>query len=541
VADAVRAALAAVALALIAAPLAAAGDGTIEAATAQLASASWPDRLNGVYALQRMGSDAAPAAPRLFAALDDENGLVREEAAETLKRIGPPAVPLLASGLASDRDHVRHASVQILGRIGLAAEPALEALRAAQQDPSADVGEAATLAATLVAPSGVRGWTTKLAFEVRDEPEGPMWLLAAFAGLVGLITALRLRRSRAAAPAEVGLELEPDAGPDDDEQEDRPEDDDGDEDEAEDESEGADETAVEGARGASPDSGRPRRPPPQGLPHAGMGMIAILVGVVVGVVGYRNADLDERHATYLFASVWMWFGYAFVRVGVAGWWNDRRVHARLADSRVAEPWLRDRAWRRDGTGPIGAERVLPNAVPLLLWTAYLVPFHTVWRVSASWWGVWLALGVFDLLALVLLYLTAVRVWRALRAGRCFLRWQGVPVRPGGTFSARFESSRDLGNGAQADATLRCLRDRADNPRIGDEAAADAEEVWAETRTVALHSRPEGGSWAQLSFAVPESARGTDSYAARPVRWVVRIRVAAAGPDFETSFPVPVYR
>ncbi|MEW6268090.1 MAG: hypothetical protein AB1689_02185, partial [Thermodesulfobacteriota bacterium] len=305
---------------------------------------------------------------------------------------------------------------------------------------------------------------------------------------------------------------------------------------------GAEPGAAAEASGSAPRARRAEgRPPPQGLPHAGAGLAALLVGVFLAAVGRRNDDLDERHATYLFASVWMWFGWLFVRLGLAGWWSDRRARGRRADPRITERWLRDRAWRRDGARPIEAERVLPNVVPLLLWTAYLVAFHTVWRVSRAWWGVWLALAVFDLIGLVLLYFTALRVWRALRAGRCFLRWQGVPVRPGGTFAARFESSRDLGSGVQAETTLRCLRDRADNRRIGDEPAADAEEVWAETRSVPLHARSDGGSWAQLSFAVPAGARTTSSHAARPVRWVVRVRVPTAGPDFETSFPVPVYR
>jgi len=284
-----------------------------------------------------------------------------------------------------------------------------------------------------------------------------------------------------------------------------------------------------------------RLPPPQGLQHAGAGLASFLVGVFVAVLGFFRDDLDERHATYLFASLWMWFGCVFARVGIAGWWSDRRSRARLEDQRVTEPWLRDRAWRRDGAGPIEEERVLPNIVPLLLWTAYLVPFHTVWRVSSAWWGLWIVIAVFDLIALVLLYFTLLRVWRALRAGRRFLRWQGVPVRPGGTFAARFESSRNLGAGVQAEVTLRCLRDCADNRRIGDEPAADAEEIWAEAKSVPIHARPEGGSWAQLSFAVPVRARGTDSYAARPIRWVVRVRVPTAGPDFETSFPAPIYR
>jgi len=185
--------------------------------------------------------------------------------------------------------------------------------------------------------------------------------------------------------------------------------------------------------------------------------------------------------------------------------------------------------------------VLPNLLALVLWVAFLTPFHTVWRLPFSWWGVWIVLAILDVIGVAILVATARRIWRRLRAGRSFLRWQGVPVRPSGTFSARFETARSLAGGAPLAATLRCLRDRSENPVIGDEPAADAEEIYADKKAFPLHDRPEGGSWAQLTFAVPAKARGTSSYASRPVRWVVTVGLPTAGPDFRTTFPVPIYR
>jgi hypothetical protein len=151
------------------------------------------------------------------------------------------------------------------------------------------------------------------------------------------------------------------------------------------------------------------------------------------------------------------------------------------------------------------------------------------------------LGIFDLIGVAILVGTARRAWWRVRSGRCRLRWESVPVRPGATFSARFETARTLGDGRQLDVTLRCLRDRGENRVIGDEPAADADEIWAEKRTFRVYDRPEGGSWAQLSFAVPAKARGTDSYATRPVRWVAVVSLPIVGPDFRTTFPVPIYR
>jgi hypothetical protein len=177
----------------------------------------------------------------------------------------------------------------------------------------------------------------------------------------------------------------------------------------------------------------------------------------------------------------------------------------------------------------------------VLWVAFLLPFHTVWRLPLAFWGVWIVLAIFDLIAVAILVAVARRVWRRLRAGRSYLRWQGVPVRPGGTFSARFETARSLAGGPPLAAKLRCLRDRPENRVIGDEPAADAEEIWTADGSFPLHERPEGGSWAQLTFAVPADARCTDGYASRPVRWVVTVGLPTSGPDFRTTFPVPIYR
>jgi hypothetical protein len=240
-----------------------------------------------------------------------------------------------------------------------------------------------------------------------------------------------------------------------------------------------------------------------------------------------------------FAALFLLFGYLFAKIGFKGAWIERRARRRAQEAH--EKWLRDRDWSRDGALPIKADRVAPNVLALALWVAFLTPFHTVWRMPFAWWGVWIVLAIFDAIAVAILVAVLRRIWRRVRVGRCVLRWQGVPVRPGATFSARFESERDLGDGAPLEASLRCLRDRAENRVIGDEAAADADEIYADRKTFQLHGRPEGGAWAQLAFAVPADARGTNSFALRPVRWVVTVALPMAGPDLRCTFPVPIYR
>lgn len=563
-------------------PSAAGSRWELENARVQLGAAEWIDRLTGVYALQRMGADAAPAAPSLVGALGDDNGLVRTESAEALFRIGDPAVPLLVPELSSPSVETRLLVAQTLGRIGLGAKPALPALQtAAESDDAAEVRDAAAFASTMIAPDGATGWLRKLAYEIGDEPYGIPLVVGGFVllSVLGSVRSLvqswrqsRAARARSAARATVlqsalskvsrtsstpgGVLADATSGEhasdgraahqrteheDDHELDDEgiehtaaddDEDDDADEDEA------AAPTRSGGSRAAS---GVGRLPAPQGVPHAIAGLIAMAVGVGIALLATfaGSHDVDERHGVYHFAGLFVLFGYLFVKIGFKGAWVERQARARALNT--AEPWLRDRAWSRDGTGPTKAERVLPNLLALLLWVGFLTPFHTVWRLPFAYWGVWIVLGIFDVIAVVIAVAVTRRIWRRLRSGRAFLRWQSVPVRPGGTFNARFETARRLGAGQRITATLRCLRDRSENRVIGDEPAADADEIYADAKEFQVHDRAAGGSWAQLSFAVPEKARGTSSFGARPVRWVVTIALPIAGPDFRTTFPVPIYR
>ena len=505
----------------------------------QLDAAEWIDRLTGVYALQRMGTDAAPAAARLAAALGDENGSVRFEAAEALFRIGGPAVPFLVATLTSRDEETRAQAVRTLGRVGLGARDAVPALEGLRADPAPAVAEQVAFALPMIAPQGVGDWLRKIGFEIGDEPWGVPGLLGAFVALVVARSLWGLRRnarSRADAgarpPAEPSVEARHDDERDDDER-----DDDERDDEEEDERDDDGPATVDRRRGREDDDDPLQ--PTQGLPHAIAGLVAMGVAALVAFLGTLKDVPDERHGVWHFAALFFLFGWLFFRVGLKGEWLARRARARRDAN--AERWLRDRAWDRDGTGPVRAERVAPSLLALVLWIGFLLPFHTVWALPWSYWGVWIVLGLFDLIGVAIAVATVRRIWWRLRSGRCRLRWQGAPVRPGGTFTARFETARALGGDAQLAATLRCLRDRRENRVIGEEAAADAEEVWTETRSFPVHDRPEGGSWVQLAFPVPARLPGTDSYAARPVRWVVTVSLSIAGPDFRTTFPVPIYR
>ena len=515
-----------------------------------LRAAEWIDRLTGLYALQRMGGSAiAPVAPRIAPLLEDDNGSVRIESAECLFRVGSPAVPLLVDALSSRNDETRALAARTLGRIGLGARAAVPVLEGLRDDPSPDVADNAAFAVPMIAPQGPRDWLWKIGFEIEDEPWGIPILFGAFFVLVlGKILWNALRRekeSQVPGGAEAMWRTassrppdEPAAGTDELAND---VDDDGQGDDAAPARDDDEDVDLDDGRMTVDRRGRedddPLQPT-QGLPHAAAGLIAMSVAGLIAFLGTWKEIPDERHGVWHFAGLFFLFGWLFFRIGLTGERDARRARRRRDAN--GERWLKDRAWDRTGTGPIRIARVWPLVLSLVLWVGFLLPFHTVWALPWSYWGVWIVLGIFDALAVAMLYGVLQNAWRALRSGRCRLRWDAVPVKPGATFNARFETSRALGDGAELEATLRCLRDRSENRVIGDEPAVDAEEVWVEKRSFRLHDRPEGGSWAQLSFAVPAKERGTDSFAVRPVRWVVVVSVPLAGPDFTTTFPVPIY-
>jgi len=278
-----------------------------------------------------MGAAAALAAPALLGALSDEKGVVRDEAAECLFRIGAPAVPLLAGALVSDRPEVRYLAAGTLGRIGLGASAALPDLRVvADSDADADVREAATVAISVIDPQGVRGWLWKLGFEIGDEPWGIPYVLIGFVALTTLASVRPLLRSwrlMRADPATAGAATEadaPEAG-DADEDEDAPDEEDGPADD--------------------------RLSPPQGIPHAIAGLVAMAVGVLAAflITIKGDADPDERHGIYHFAGLFILFGYLFVKIGLKGAWIERRARALDHDQRAvaARPGLGPRRQRTD--------------------------------------------------------------------------------------------------------------------------------------------------------------------------------------------------
>ena len=99
-------------------------------------------RINAVWALGKIGSQARAAVPELMEALEDKDWKVRFPAAWTLGRIGPDAVetiPSLIHALGDRNVDVRREAVQALGWIRPQANEVVPALIGSLKAPDADI------------------------------------------------------------------------------------------------------------------------------------------------------------------------------------------------------------------------------------------------------------------------------------------------------------------------------------------------------------------------------------------------------------------
>jgi HEAT repeat protein len=121
--------------------------------TESLESENEEVQYSAVYALGRIGEQAKDACPNLLKLLGREEEFPRIAAVWALTRIDPgrpeiieTGLPILTEALQSDRDLLRAEAASTLAEIGEAARPALPALRAALNDPSPSVRQAAETA-----------------------------------------------------------------------------------------------------------------------------------------------------------------------------------------------------------------------------------------------------------------------------------------------------------------------------------------------------------------------------------------------------------
>ena len=270
-----------------------------------------------------------------------------------------------------------------------------------------------------------------------------------------------------------------------------------------------------------------------------MGVPFLLLGGYFALAGFGFAPLPGKAN----APLWVigYVGLAFFLAGamiftfgVRGVLNQKRVRE---NRHRMEPWKLDYPWSSRGIRDKAAGRVLSSFSGLAFMAIFLVPFNW-WAFMSSSGGLFVRVitGIFDL-ALLLVATTALyRLAQFLRYGHSYLSFRHFPYRPGEPLRVGF-------SGPSLDrlrATLRYVEERWETSGHGKNRSTRlvSYEHFSREREIAS---PGGAPEVEIEFELPENEEWVTGLSELPVRyWELVVESEQSGPDFRTTFPLPVY-
>ena len=252
--------------------------------------------------------------------------------------------------------------------------------------------------------------------------------------------------------------------------------------------------------------------------------VTVLAGIVFGVV---------------FVTMGLWL----VAFGLLGLRRRRRIRQGQS-KRPDEPWRWDHPWDESGIRDDARRRPIAWGLRLVSLALFLVPFNAlVFSDELPWWGrlgFGLVTGVFDLLALYVLYRLVRSLVQLIRYGSGGLRYARFPFYLGETLDVTLRSARELPSGTLS-ATLRLVLERYENRGTRTDASptAVAYALYSGEETVAVPAGVAGRALGvSLSFRLPEDLPSTDLTGLPLIYWELEVNVP--GTDYEATFLVPVY-
>jgi hypothetical protein len=278
-----------------------------------------------------------------------------------------------------------------------------------------------------------------------------------------------------------------------------------------------------------------------GLGPGCFGIPFMAVGVLVLVLSSRQVDLAQKKTLLplLFGAI---FGLAGLFVTTFG---IRQVLAKTAGPvrRDDNPWTSDNDWDPSGAKPDDPTSAFTKFISRLVLFAFAVPLNLLWTVPIQGGGkvvVAVVVGLFDLIALGVLFELVRNFVQAARVGSTRLVWRKLPVFTGDRFEAVFQTSRTMRPNGPPEVTLRRIEQRMDIlPRTGVNAGLHAYEAWSSRKQFPEFAREAMTSF-PFSIDVPASQPGTDLSKNECTYWQVAVSVPVAGPDVEAVFLVPIY-
>lgn len=273
---------------------------------------------------------------------------------------------------------------------------------------------------------------------------------------------------------------------------------------------------------------------------------AFVVGAAAGVIRVPDSSFHAPRAVVAgvgaaFGAVGAWL----VGSGVHGIARTRSV-ARASVLHPGEPWRYDRAWGATGEDAPRWGRVVRPAVGTLVFggfAAFAIRF--VAMSSEVGWIPRIVVGVFSAAALLPLWETVRRAMQAVRYGRTYVRWEGLPLRLGERATLRFGVTKDLPRFDRVVLRLRCVEEvfetRSGTER-GERTTVVAAYSWfEEERTIrSTGDLPAPLRDATVVFDLPRDLPGTNLVAVPPTYWMLEVEGDAPGLDYRERFLVPVY-
>ncbi|MHC4848472.1 MAG: hypothetical protein ACYTEG_08460 [Planctomycetota bacterium] len=266
------------------------------------------------------------------------------------------------------------------------------------------------------------------------------------------------------------------------------------------------------------------------------------VGVYFALVGFEQVPPPPGKIN---APLWVigTIGVAFAMAGLmvlAHALRGMRHHARR--KRVIElypdrPWVSDYAWDQNGIDSRLGARALHSVFGSSLFCIFLAPFHWwAWMSGHGGFMVGLITGLFEFLAVFVVWSGIRHVIQWLKYGRMRLRFETFPFEPGGTVDVEFSpNSFD-----QIKATLRFIEERVETSGSGENRSSRVVHEALHEQTKELTPGPMQPE-VRIAFDLPANDEWVNQISGTPVRyWELLLESDVLGVDFEASWPVPVY-
>lgn len=272
-----------------------------------------------------------------------------------------------------------------------------------------------------------------------------------------------------------------------------------------------------------------------------MGIPFLAVGIVVMVLfaGRLNTGDKKTFIPIAFGAVFALAGFGVSTLG----FKTILAKSGSPPRRSGAPWTSDNDWNTAGAVPDNPTGRFQTVVGRFIFFVFIGFMNILWTVRMTGGGrivVFLVVGLFDLIALAVLYDTLQKMVQVVRVGTPRLAWRTFPFFTGGRFEAVFQTTRAMRPNGPPKVTLRRIEQRSGLESGGNRTAGmQSFEVWSSEQTLPAFAQGTMTSF-PIAVDVPADQRGTDLSESECTYWQLVVGVPVAGPDVEAVFLVPIY-